>query len=148
MEQLASSSVVATKCGDRNWRQGNAMGGVQPSSGVLIVEDEFLIALDIEDKFLELGFRDVHLAHTLERGRKLLHSKSIGLAFLDVNLGSELVFPLAQEIRARRIPIIFSTAHAPGHIPKEWTGYPILSKPLDRVRLAELLGRQGGAGTR
>lgn len=119
------------------------MGGLQRRVSVLVVEDEFLIALDVEDKFQQLGFRDVYVVHSVEQGRDVLRDHVIGLAFLDVNLGREVVFPLAEELRARKIPIVFSTARSRRDIPVEWTGYPILGKPLEPASLMDALRRQG-----
>ena len=101
--------------------------------GVLVVEDEFLIAQDVEDKLYNLGFSTVYLAHNVERGRECLRSNPIGLAILDVNLGRELVFPLAADLRERQVPIIFCTARTYSDLPGEWAVHPIVPKPIDET---------------
>jgi len=107
----------------------------------LVVEDDFVVAMDVQDLLSELGFRDVYLAHDLRMGRALLLSKAPALGLLDVNIGRHPVFPLAAELRARRIPIIFSTGLAPTEFPSEWATHPIMPKPPNkRALIATLAG--------
>jgi DNA-binding response OmpR family regulator len=111
------------------------------SVGVLVVEDDLLIAMNLQAILWELGFSDIHLAHDLATGSALLLSRAPGLGILDVNLGGELVFPLAREMCARQIPIVFSTGG--GGLPLEWAQHPILPKPLDPGTLTVTLGALG-----
>jgi DNA-binding response OmpR family regulator len=101
------------------------------SVGVLVVEDDVLIAINLATMLADLGFSDIRLAHDLAAGRALLLSRMPGLAILDVNVGGRLVFPLATELRARQIPIVFSTGRRPSELPPEWALHPILPKPMD-----------------
>ena len=113
------------------------------SVGVLVVEDDVLVAMDLEAILWELGFSGIHLAHDLGTGRALLLSRAPGLGILDVNIGGHLVFPLATEMRARQIPIVFSTGRPVSELPPEWARHPILRKPLDPGALTATLGAMG-----
>lgn len=109
-------------------------------AGVLVVEDDAMLAFDIEGKLADLGFAPIYLAHDIHSGREYLNSKTLCLAVLDVNLGSDLVYPLAAEIVARQIPIVFSTALTASEMPLEWTTYPILTKPWGLLAFQKALG--------
>jgi two-component system, response regulator PdtaR len=77
---------------------------------VLLVEDELLIALDIEMMLEGRGAR-VCPATTVGEALHLLRSECPDVALLDVNLKHELVTPVAEELRARGIPFVVSSAH-------------------------------------
>ena len=111
---------------------------------VLVVEDEYLLAIEIEANLRELGFNPVFLASSLDEGRNYLRSHSLRLAVLDVNVGSELVFPLATDVAVMGIPIIFSTAWPAHEFPIEWAHYPILQKPWLTATLKRVLDARGG----
>jgi DNA-binding response OmpR family regulator len=113
------------------------------SVGVLVVEDDSLIAMNVAAILWELGFSDIHLAHDLASGSALLLSRAPGLGILDVNVGGHLVFPLARELRARQIPIVFSSGRSASELPPEWALHPILPKPLDLGALTATLGALG-----
>jgi len=111
------------------------MGASHRSGAVLVVEDDFLIAMDSKAVLAELGFHDVYIAHNLANGRALLSSRHLDLSLLDINIGPDLVFPLATEMSVRHIPIIFLTGRAQSDVPPEWSSHPILSKPLTKNTL-------------
>jgi len=110
---------------------------------ILVVEDEALLAMEIEAELDELGLSQVFLAADLACGRTYLRSRSFSLAVLDVNVGPELVFPLAAEVVATGIPILFSTARSADEFPSEWKHYPVLRKPWGRSALEHALARLG-----
>lgn len=111
--------------------------------GVLVVEDEPVIALNLKSELCELGFNDVCLANDLSVGSALLRSKMFGLGILDVNIGRRLVFPFAAELSARRIPILFFTSLLRSAFPPEWATHPIVPKPLTRNGLITSLSSLG-----
>ena len=125
------------------YRQGRRQRTMARAERILVVEDDPIVAANLAAMLADLGFGSVFLAHDLATGWALLLSKLPGLGILDVNLGGQLVFPLALELRARRIPIIFSTRRAPTEFPTEWTVHPILPKPLEARTLAAALGGLG-----
>ena len=119
------------------------MARIKYSAGILVVEDDPIIAINLAAMLADLGFGNIFLAHNLATATTLLLSKPLSLGILDVNIGEELVFPLAIELRSRCIPIIFSTGRAPAEFPVEWIGHPILSKPPEAGSLAAALGGFG-----
>ena len=97
---------------------------------VLIVEDEALVALNLEMMLEELGCRVVATMMRLEQAESILSSEiSADVAVLDVNIGGSPVFPLAEKLAARRVPIVFATGYGKSGIPENWRDRPVLQKP-------------------
>lgn len=103
---------------------------------ILVVEDDFLIATDLEELLRQMGYGEVQTASNLDDGQELMMAMAPDVAILDVNLGTTLVFPLASSLSDRGVHIIFSTAMPLNEFPIEWRSYPVLPKPVDRNALA------------
>lgn len=106
---------------------------------VLLVEDEALVAMMMEDVLADLGwevagsFGDV--APTLDW---LETCDDLDAAVLDINLGSETVFPVAEALKARGTPFTFLTGYtSPLGASKFHT--PVLNKPVDIRELEKVL---------
>ncbi|UXN68002.1 response regulator (plasmid) [Devosia neptuniae] len=81
---------------------------------ILIVEDEFLIALELENRLLDAGFEVVGIAATAEEALSLAASELPDLAITDIRLagrkdGVDTAIELFTTLRLRSI---FSSAHA------------------------------------
>jgi DNA-binding NtrC family response regulator len=114
-----------------------------PLSGyhILIVEDEALIALDLEQALTDLHAVVVGSVNNVGDARKLVSESEIDCAVLDVHLGVESVAALLPELDARHIPRVFMTAHPEQNLPKEWRVWPVLQKPMVRSRLLSAIER-------
>jgi CheY-like chemotaxis protein len=106
---------------------------------VLIVEDEAMIAMLVEDMLVDLGFTVMATAYSLEEALRTARSAEIDLALLDVNLNGKASFPVADILRARRIPFIFATGYS--HIGRQadFGDAPVLSKPFNASSLAQAI---------
>ncbi|MFC4167763.1 HWE histidine kinase domain-containing protein [Teichococcus aestuarii] len=117
-----------------------------PSSppSVLVVEDESMLALEAAVLLQEMGCTPVGPAHTLQEALALAAgTPRLSAALLDVNLAGEVVFPLAEVLRARQVPIIFITGYGSDaelsvHAA---AATAVLRKPYARGALAEALRR-------
>jgi DNA-binding response OmpR family regulator len=69
---------------------------------VLIVEDEFLIAMDLKLMLEQQGWRVMGPAATVRETLRLLENKSPTVALLDVNLGDGLVTLVAETLKSAR----------------------------------------------
>lgn len=78
---------------------------------ILIVEDEFLIALDLELLLERHGWRVMGPVATVRDALGLLDVELPLVAILDVNLGIELVTPVAETLKARGIPFVVASAY-------------------------------------
>src|SRR4051794_32616823 len=78
---------------------------------VLVVEDEALVAFELEDIINEGGFDVVGPANALDSALAAAEREPIDAAVLDINLRGELSFPVAYALRDRRIPFFFLTGY-------------------------------------
>ena len=62
-------------------------------------------------------------------------SGKIDAAILDVNIGGELVYPIAEILAARAIPFAFVTGYAEDNIDKKFANVPVMQKPVERNAL-------------
>jgi CheY-like chemotaxis protein len=118
---------------------------------LLLVEDETLVAMMVEDMLADLGCVVVDVAGTLSRGLALVADAGLALdgAILDVNLGGDKVYPVAEALVARGIPFIFATGYGIGGIAEGFSHIPALAKPYESRALEQTLttalGRDPGA---
>lgn len=104
---------------------------------VLVVEDEGAIAMMIEEMLEELGCEVVASVARLATALDVARSVEADLAMLDVNLAGQFVFPVAEVLRDRAIPFIFSTGYGASRIPAEFSECPILHKPFSESELRQ-----------
>ncbi len=108
---------------------------------VLLVEDDFIVAFDMQMLLEEQGADVIGPAASLKEAGRLLNDHKPNIAVLDVNLNGELVFPLIDALQARGIPFVFTTAYAEDDrlFPAQTQGAPRLAKPvLPNVLVAQL----------
>lgn len=104
---------------------------------VLVVEDEGAIALLIEEMLEEFGCEVVASVARLATACEIAGSVQVDLAILDVNLAGERVFPVADILRGRQIPFLFSTGYGASGLPAEYAGCPVLHKPFSENQLRQ-----------
>ncbi|WP_081762498.1 response regulator [Xanthobacter sp. 126] len=118
---------------------------------VLVVEDEFLVALGLEDNLRSLGYTVVGPIASLAAAVSAASSERIDAAILDVNLAGEPVYPAAAVLAERGIPFIFCSGYTGSvRMPAEFVDAPRVAKPYtSRViadALADLIGSGRGPG--
>lgn len=107
---------------------------------VLIVEDELLIALQLESELTERGYRIVGPAQSLEEGLDLTRSERFDAALLDINLGQDSSLPIAEELAAAGTPFAFMTGYSDTLlIPPHLRTIPAIRKPFQVESLLGLL---------
>lgn len=106
---------------------------------VLVVEDEIIIYLMIEDMLTGLGVGAIRHAARVGDALSLIEQRKPDLALLDVNLGGEYAYEIAERLKARAVPLAFMTGYGTDHLPSKWSTYPVLQKPFDVQTLASRL---------
>lgn len=97
---------------------------------VFVVEDESLVAMQLEDMLFDLGCDVVGIAMRLARAHEMLDSGlEVQVAILDVNIGGEKIYPIAERFRKVGVPIVFATGYGRSGVEEEWQGCTILQKP-------------------
>jgi len=105
---------------------------------VLVAEDEFAIAMFLVD-YLELkGVHIVGPAGDLAALNRLFEEQPIDVALLDINLGGEQVYPLADRLAAAGIPFLLTSGYD-DNVPSRFADTPRCAKPYHIQALAQQL---------
>lgn len=104
------------------------------SKSILIVEDEMIIALDIQDTVSERGHRAI-LAGTLSAAQRLLEARGVDLAILDYHLKDGSTDDLMRQLRDAGIPFIICSGTTKTVV--DFPNAPLLAKPFNSDTLLE-----------
>jgi CheY-like chemotaxis protein len=105
---------------------------------ILVVEDEFLIALDIERVLEGAGATDIVSVHRSRDALGALQGEPFHLAVLDYRLDGETSLSIAERLDEVGVPFVFLTG---GMAPTAPTRYPapFVSKPFDTTALLKAI---------
>jgi len=101
---------------------------------LLVVEDELLVALDIETILTDAGLIVIGPASSAAEALELLASTPPDAALIDANLSGETIDAVAQSLSDRRIPFAYVTGYGRESLPAKHPA-PIVSKPFDADQL-------------
>jgi len=98
---------------------------------VLVLEDEYLIALDVEQMCRDHGAEDVVILRRLdELADDPLAVSGFQLAIVDVRLGGDTTLEFARQLAANRIPFVFATGYAETEqLFEAFPGVAVIGKP-------------------
>ena len=105
---------------------------------VLLVEDEILVAMMMKDILTELGFSVIGPFSRLSEAMVAAVHEDINAGIIDVNLGGEFVYPVADVLAARKIPFVFITGYGVESIDSRFEYVPIVKKPVQRQVLQKI----------
>lgn len=108
---------------------------------VLVVEDETLIAFLLESMLEDLGHIVVGVAATVGEGLALASRDGIDLAILDVNVGGQDSYPVAEALAARNVPFVFATGYETVRLRAPYSQGTVLRKPFLQTELQKAIGR-------
>lgn len=105
---------------------------------ILVVEDEYVIADEIACALRAVGAEVVGPTATVAEALPLATGgEGLHGAVLDVNLGGERVWPVADVLLARGVPVVLATGYDREAIPPPYLRLPRREKP---VTIADLTG--------
>ncbi len=111
---------------------GQSMNNHDQLNGVrvLVVEDDSLLAMDLETTLVEAGAVVVDLCQTLDEAMQRADAADFAVAVLDFGLGSETVSPVARRLVNLGVPFVLYTGKS-RHEPSlaEWSDCSIVEKP-------------------
>ena len=108
---------------------------------ILIVEDEPLIAMMLGDLVADLGHEVHGVCETLEQAHAAVQADGFDLAILDIHLGGDDVWPVAEALKQAEKPFLLASG---GHIdppPAAFQHSPVLAKPYSLDMLGSLLNK-------
>ena len=109
---------------------------------VLVVEDEFMIAMLIEETLADQDCVVVGPFTNLADALQAAAATALDGAILDVNLRGEKVYPVAELLDRRRIPFVLLSGYGTDAIPPNRPGWRACSKPFSPAELIAMLTEQ------
>lgn len=107
---------------------------------VLVVEDEFIIALDLSETVKDLGYALEGPFADKENAFIAIEGSMPDAAILDVYTSDGEVFPLADALVEAGVPIIFHSGHvSPQEVKERYPGAWACAKPCPPDKLIDVL---------
>lgn len=107
---------------------------------VLVVEDEALVAMLIEDMLGDFGCQVLGPAGSIRQALDAIERDPPDAAILDVNLGGEPVYPVADALRRCGAPFVLATGYGEMGVAEGYRDAPVLQKPFQESELRVRLG--------
>lgn len=105
---------------------------------VLLAEDEYMIAADVAEAFGEAGAEVIGPFSTVQQAMAAVEQQPrIDAAVLDVNLGGELAYPLADALSARDVPYLLNTGYDASAIRPRYSKITRREKPIEPADLVK-----------
>lgn len=109
---------------------------------ILVVEDDVLIAMELEERLQELGYDVLGPAATLEAAEEAIAATRPDAALLDANLAGVSSVPIGVKLHAMGVPLAFCTGYDQiKNAPPELAKAPVLTKPISDNDLVAALKR-------
>lgn len=107
---------------------------------VLVVEDEFVIALDLSQQLEDAGFQICGPASNTPRALTLIEDDPPDVALLDVNLGAgKTSYEIARKLIALDIPFAFLSGYSLNQLLSEFENVPLLAKPCSLAMILDVI---------
>jgi DNA-binding NtrC family response regulator len=107
---------------------------------ILLIEDDPLLAMDVEACLTAAGYCVVGPAATTADAFRLIQHPRPDLVVLDLNLGTEMAFAMPDFLAEREIPFIILTGHSPTMVAPRHRDRPFLQKPYVVATLLRTIG--------
>ena len=113
---------------------------------VLIIEDEYYLAADLEAALRSESADVVGPICQLSDAVQAVAKAHFDVAVIDINLQGEFVYDLADELRSRGIPFVFATGYSAETIPSRFSDVLRFEKPFEPACIARHLIQLCGNG--
>ena len=108
----------------------------------LVLEDNLVLAMELERTLLELGVADVETLPTTELAEAAVQKTRFDVAVLDVNLGENTSLEFAQRIHEDGTPVVLTSGYDSHYqLTESLAGIPRIAKPIGRVALVDAIRR-------
>ena len=114
---------------------------------ILTVEDEYMLAQELALFLEQHGATVIGPVGTVKAALGLAIREALDAAVLDINLRNELVYPVADTLIERSVPIVFVTGYDELLLQRSYINLPRCPKPLDKEALLRVLMREIAART-
>lgn len=111
---------------------------------ILVVEDEAILAMDIAAEIEDHNGVVLGPVATLEAGMTAFQALGPDACIVNINLGPNKVYELADLLMDQQVPFVFASSEARASIPDRFHRVPLHTKPLKMVEAAAALVRNEG----
>ncbi|MEO6298565.1 MAG: response regulator [Paracoccaceae bacterium] len=112
-----------------------------PERRIMILEDEAIIAWDIEAELQGRGMTVVGVAGRVADAMAIVERGDVTMAILDINLGHQRSFDLADLCRQKGIGVVFLTGDSGDERPDALKSFEVVAKPVNYELLVQALER-------
>ena len=106
---------------------------------ILIVEDEPMIALDLQDLLVDAGFEIAGVAGRLDKALVLIETADFDVAVVDANLAGASASPAAAALVTRGIPFVVLSGYSLAQQQDAFPGGHFIQKPCRPAGLIDAL---------
>jgi two-component SAPR family response regulator len=115
------------------------MSETQQALRILVVEDEYLLAMDLQEQLNDEGLDVVGPVGSVKGALDLLDTEAVDAAVLDISLNGENIIPVVEVLSKKGIPFVFATGYDAFDLPNAWQNIPRFEKPVDVSSLVIVL---------
>ena len=108
---------------------------------ILVLDDEPMISMMVQDWLTELECETVGPAHTVRSALDFVDAVVLDGALLDVSLGNEECYPVADALHDHGVPFAFATGYGDRGLPDRFKDALILSKPFNFEAVRGIIGK-------
>lgn len=107
---------------------------IDKGRNILLVEDEHRLAVLLQDLLHDTGYVVTHV-DTLDGALQSVAQERFDAAVLDINIGDEEVYPVAERLSAMDVPFFFASARGAAGLASAFRDHPIVPKPyrIDQI---------------
>ncbi|WP_161992875.1 response regulator [Aureimonas leprariae] len=106
---------------------------------VLVVEDEYFLATEMAAAVRKAGGTALGPVPDVEAAMAIVEAERVDAAVLDVRLGDETSFPVAQALKAKGVQVVFVTGYDDWYLPADLDDVPVYRKPADPDEVVRVL---------
>jgi two-component SAPR family response regulator len=107
---------------------------------ILIVEDESLIAMDLENTVAQLVAATFLIEGSVSATKNIVE-QPLDFAFLDINVTDGKTFDVAKILQRKGVPFAFVSGYSQDDLPSDLRTAPFIPKPFQRDQIESALQR-------
>src|SRR5215471_6948863 len=104
---------------------------------VLIVEDEYFLATDLEESLRSEGAEIVGPVCELSQALAQVNEDGFDAAVIDINLHGQSAYPIADKLMGQHVPFVFATGYSQEALPSRFWEVKRFEKPYDAPAIAK-----------
>jgi CheY-like chemotaxis protein len=104
---------------------------------ILVVEDSNIQAMEVCECLGAAGAVVLGPTTTSAEAELIIDANAVDCAVVDIDLGSGPSYELANSLKRRGLPFLFSSGYGEAAVPAEFSDIPLMAKPFSEEELIE-----------